>query len=102
MKGAIACENHVRGGQQNGELVLVVGMLVADLVSVVQEMPAVHLLDQWQLPQRSGRVIPGKQEVDLLAVMNRSDLDRRLPRAVEISAPAGGHIDRWRQSPRSE
>ena len=46
-----AGEDHVHRGQQDGELVFVIGVLVAGLEALVQQVPAIRLLDQGQLLQ---------------------------------------------------
>ena len=53
MKGTVAGEIDVGRREQHRELVFVEGVLVAALIAVMQQMPAVDLLDQRQLLQRA-------------------------------------------------
>ena len=97
--GAVAGDNDRQLGEQRGELVLVIGSLVAEIISVVQDMPAVLLLHQRKMFQRPGRVIPHETEIRVFAIMDRADLDRRLALAVIIATERGEHRERLDRSP---
>ena len=58
MKRSITRQGDVRGGEQHRELVLVEIVLVAVLIAVVQQVPAVDFLDQRQMLRANESDLP--------------------------------------------
>ena len=95
MKSPVAREDHVRSGQQDRKLVLIVIVFVSGFIAVVKKVPSVGFLDQRQVFQGTRGIFPYEQEVRPRAVVRRANLDLRFAFAVKIAALAGHH-GKWR------
>ena len=71
-----------------------------DLKTLVKQVPAVGFLDQGQVLQRAGGILPGEQKIRPGAVMHRAYFDPGFSLAVEIAALAGHQGKRRDVSPR--
>jgi len=82
MVGAVPRDDDRQLGEQHRQLVLVVGALVAPIVEIMQDVPAVVALDQRKVLEGSRGVIPHEAEIHPLPVVHRADLDCGLALAV--------------------
>ncbi len=65
----------------------------------MQELPAIHRLEQRQLFQRTGRIIPTKEKIDRLTIVNCANLDQGFAAAIEIAAMPCQYVNRARCPP---
>src|SRR4051812_25125026 len=77
------------GREDDRELILIERRHIIDVRVVADDVPAIFFFDQRKPPHRSRWVLPFEREIDFLAVMNGSHLNRGFAGAAKIGPLLG-------------
>src|SRR5450631_4941903 len=84
-----ADQRQYRSGYEDRELILAVALLLGSSMGRLGQVPAIRALDERQLLEGTGGIVPGEGEVDRCSVMNSADFHQRFPGAAEICSMLG-------------